>query len=513
MKLVSALLGMVLVCSACGANVVVDDGNAGGSGGDGGPGGAPTTPSSSTLSSTATVSTGTGIIPTDVLEQLEQIPGLDVEEWTSDYPGYRSFIGSFQQPADHGVPDGLQFEQRIRILHRDSASPTVLFSTGYGLVDYDYLSEPALLIDGNQIAVEHRFFVPSRPEPADWQLLTIEQSANDYHRLVSALKPVYGARWLSTGGSKGGMTSVYFRRFFPDDVDGTVAYVAPLSHGIDPRYVAFLDQVGDPACRDDLKDFQVDALSRRATLIDLVFQTGGNFGYWDEDAALDFAVEALRFLIWQYADASACDWIPDVDASDGEVFDYLQSYSPVEGSGDEILDYYEPYYFQAAIELGEPAADESYMASLLSVPVGLSAADFVQPGPTKDTTFRPAVMLDIQDWVTIAGSELLFINGQNDPWNAAAFHVSGELDTIELVAPLGNHGSGIYSLELQDQGIAENAVLRWAGLVDSPPPRPSPVHLELARLGRLADSLPPGKLRARFELSARALLGELRRGR
>ena len=41
------------------------------------------------------------------------------------------------------------------------------------------------------------------------------------------LRPIYGAAWISTGASKGGMTVMYHRRFYPADVDGTVAYVAP----------------------------------------------------------------------------------------------------------------------------------------------------------------------------------------------------------------------------------------------------------------------------------------------
>jgi hypothetical protein len=37
-------------------------------------------------------------------------------------------------------------------------------------------------------------------------------------------------KWVNTGASKGGMTSVYHRRFFPNDLDANVAYVAPLSY-------------------------------------------------------------------------------------------------------------------------------------------------------------------------------------------------------------------------------------------------------------------------------------------
>src|SRR5207248_666989 len=98
---------------------------------------------------------------------------------------------------------------------------------------------------------------------------TILQAATDHHRLVQALKPIYAGRWISTGASKGGMVSVYHRRFYPSDVAGTVAYVAP-NDVVDPvdGYSRFLDTVGsDPGCRAALKTAQQEALKRRSEIV------------------------------------------------------------------------------------------------------------------------------------------------------------------------------------------------------------------------------------------------------
>ncbi|NUO48984.1 MAG: hypothetical protein HOV80_09025, partial [Polyangiaceae bacterium] len=189
-----------------------------------------------------------------------------------------------------------------------------------------------------------------------------------------------------------------------------------------------------------------------------------------------------------------------------EVFGYLESYSSTTGTSDYILDFFEPYYFQAATQLGDPAIDESYLAPWLTVPLGLGAPDFVHPGPTKQMVFQPEVMPDIQNWVLGEGSQLLFVYGENDPWTAGAFEVSGFNETMKFTAPNGNHGSGIASLVGPEQNVATNAVLLWSGLIDSPPPAPSQVDLEIARLARLADSAPPGKVRARFESEIRELV-------
>ena len=45
-----------------------------------------------------------------------------------------------------------------------------------------------MLTNGNQLSMEYRYFSPSRPEPADWTKLNIEQAATDQHRITQALK-------------------------------------------------------------------------------------------------------------------------------------------------------------------------------------------------------------------------------------------------------------------------------------------------------------------------------------
>ncbi len=126
----------------------------------------------------------------------------------------------------------------------------VLQTSGYYVTPYPVMSEPTELLGANQVSVEQRYFPPSRPRPARWKHLTIRQAAADHHRIVSALEPICGQRWISTGASKGGMTSVYHRRFYTDDVDGTVVYVAPNDvRDRDDRYQAFIDRAGHDRTR------------------------------------------------------------------------------------------------------------------------------------------------------------------------------------------------------------------------------------------------------------------------
>src|SRR5215203_3998029 len=150
----------------------------------------------------------------DILEELRAMPGvLSVTEGTTLLDGYRFFVFEYEQPVDHQNPAGAKFTQRFSLLHRDYAAPVIAQNSGYNLSTAGRRSQPAIIVNGNQLSMEHRYFVPSRPEPADWSKLTIAQAAADQHRITQAFKArIYrDNKWLTTGASKGGMTSLFHR--------------------------------------------------------------------------------------------------------------------------------------------------------------------------------------------------------------------------------------------------------------------------------------------------------------
>src|SRR5690606_32693674 len=138
---------------------------------------------------------------TDIKERLLAIPGMSLIE-EKPYTGYRFFVLNYTQPVDHRRPSPGTFQQRITLLHKDVSRPTVFYTSGYSVSTTPRRSEPAQIVDGNQVSMEYRFFTPSRPEPADWSKLDIWQAASDQHRIFKALKKVYSKKWIATGGSK-----------------------------------------------------------------------------------------------------------------------------------------------------------------------------------------------------------------------------------------------------------------------------------------------------------------------
>jgi hypothetical protein len=87
---------------------------------------------------------------------------------------------------------------------------------------------------------------------------------------------VYQGKWLSTGISKGGQTTIFYRYFYPEDVDVSVPYVAPLNLALEEqRIYTFLDTVGDASCRNALLEVQKDVLKARDQVDALWFFMAG----------------------------------------------------------------------------------------------------------------------------------------------------------------------------------------------------------------------------------------------
>jgi len=433
-----------------------------------------------------------GCTATDLEGKLRCIPGLEVTPRTDlDIPGYQRFDLVLTQPIDHAHPEAGTFGQRAMLLHTSETAPMVLATGGYQLSTRQ--TEPTQLLAANQISYEHRFFAASRPEPADWSKLDIQQAAGDAHALAAALHWLYPGRWVNTGGSKGGMTSVYQRRFHPCDVDATVAYVAPTSLGtVDPSYVAFLDQVGGAdraACRADLVAFQRRLLEQRAELVPMI---EGTFTQIPVAEAFELAVIELNFAFWQYTSPDdpefGCTAVPGAAATRTEMLAFLDHHSPVEVlAGDVYLDFYHGYYHQAASQLGGPAPYEAPLADLLQWPGADVPATYLPAAEVQ--AFDTAAMPDVNTWVAREAAQMMFIYGSLDPWSSREFVPSAH-DSHVFVVEGGNHGSSIDQLSNADRNAAYGALARWlnAPVVGRPLRRATPASVPAADR---ADRRPP----------------------
>ena len=178
------------------------------------------------------------------LQQIKEISGIR-ELKVQPYTEYYEFW--YEQPIDHNNPSKGTFKQRVLLGHRDFNAPMVAILEGYGIYS-PAESELSKLFKTNQLTIEHRFFNNSKPEgETPWTDLTLKQAATDQHEIIQALRQkIYpNTKWISTGISKGGQTTVYHRYFYPEDVELSVPYVAPINlEKIDPRLEKFLSKLG-----------------------------------------------------------------------------------------------------------------------------------------------------------------------------------------------------------------------------------------------------------------------------
>ncbi|MFF5260424.1 S28 family serine protease [Actinomadura viridis] len=408
----------------------------------------------------------------DIAAELKAIPGMKVEEKTSTLPGHRWFWLTYRQPVDHRRPGGQWFEQRVMLQHKSEDRPMVLYTSGYNTPEVMFRSEPTALVDGNQISLEYRFFTPSRPEPADWTKDTIWQAATDEHRLIGALKKIYKGRWISTGGSKGGMTAVYHKRFYPDDVDGSVVYVAPndVDNDEDSRYDEFFATVGtDDTCRAHIKGLAREFLKRRPEMLKRFTAAAAENGWTfsilrTPDRAFENTVMDYEWAFWQYSLQSDCGTLPALDASDDDLYASLDAIAGLSFYTDQGLAPYIPYYYQAGTQLGWGTPQFTHLRPLLRHESSYQPRTYV-PREIAMRFDGGRAMRDIDRWVRNHGSRLMFLYGENDPWGSERFRLGrGSKDSAVYEAPGMNHsGRLIDKLPAEQRAKAIADLLRWAG--------------------------------------------------
>ena len=162
----------------------------------------------------------------------------------------------YKQLIDHNNPSKGTFSQKVELGYRNYDSPNVLVTEGYSFDDnnsaysssYAPQNELAHLLNGNYIYVEHRYFGDSQMyedfdyhQADDWEYLTTKQAADDLHSIVEDFKKVLTGKWLSSGASKGGMTTEMYAYYHPHDIDVYVPRVAPFANSFyDDRLYKFV---------------------------------------------------------------------------------------------------------------------------------------------------------------------------------------------------------------------------------------------------------------------------------
>ncbi|WP_101542940.1 S28 family serine protease [Bacteroides cutis] len=402
----------------------------------------------------------------NLLQKLNKVSAItEVKQLeTTVFP--EKYVTYFTQPLDHRHPEKGSFRQRIIVSHVGYDRPTVLVTEGYGAtyaLNPQYREELSKLLNANMIFVEYRYFLESTPDPKDWQYLTAENSADDLHAITTTFKNIYSGKWIATGISKGGQTTLLYRTFYPDDVDISVPYVAPLCYAAeDGRHEPFLRRVSTAEDRKKVKDFQLETLKRKATLLP-VFEKycqdkGYNFRVPIEEI-YDYSVLEYSFAFWQWG--TPISYIPPVTASDEKILAHLLSISEpsyfTSNSGETS------FFVQAARELGYYGYDIHPFKKYLSIKSSKGYLHrMMLPEELKDMSFDKTLSRKIKKYLKENDPKMIFIYGENDPWTAAGVTWLKEKKNIHVfIQPGGSHRARINTLPEAEKEQVITLIKEW----------------------------------------------------
>lgn len=444
----------------------------------------------------------------DQLRSLPNVESVEPIKEKSDFKGtvYKVYFKSQLDPAD--ISKGT-FRQKAFVGFAGYDKPNCLMTTGYSLSDKAALkrfseNEAAYILEGNLVAVEHRYFgdsVRTDKKREDggydgsyWEYLTTKNAAEDLHAIVRALKTMFKGKWVAQGASKGGLTANLFCYYHPEDVDVTMPYVAPLCNGqADPRLIEFVHtKAGDndirynmsgsaASYRELLTNIQLWYLEKRDEIYkdgltykeilnnlkspgegsqrieyDLVYELYvGNFpvGIWQYRDDKYFA-ELKKFYELPTDDDTAVDSSGKSQTKKDYIFAQLTALSS--GTPDEAT---LPYSFQSYLELGNYGLDYSYLREAVAQAQARgSKAKIVTPPGTEASlpqqgfydaeillfdNYTTAVHDNLTNWIKTTDEQVIMIYGNSDPWYAVRIP-DVERDNVHIfVHPANNHNSMI----------------------------------------------------------------------
>ncbi len=403
----------------------------------------------------------------DIETALFNLPDVSFKKIDSPDGFEAAYELKIRQPLDHKHPEKGHFYQRVFLTHKGFDRPTVICTEGYDRPT-NRVYELSRLLNANQLDVEHRYFGASIPEKLDYQYLNLEQATADLHHVNEIFRQIYKGKWVSTGISKGGQTTIYYRYFYPADVDVSVPYVAPLNLELEEKRIySFLDTVGSPECRAKIKAVQTRLLkNRQEALIKLHwFAKGANlkFNYLGFEQAFEYAVLEYEFSFWQAG--HDCAKIPGDKMPLDSTLTHFLSVSGLDFFGDEVIAGYASHYYQAGDEMGYYSyKTDDFKGLLKALPMKPNPSAVFMPGK-QPTSFDGDLPKRVAKWIDEYGHNFIYINGDSDTWSATAVRPSGKTNAVFFFMPKIDHSRArIKNMTKAEREKLVGTLEKWLGM-------------------------------------------------
>ncbi|HEY2722817.1 MAG TPA: S28 family serine protease [Chitinophagaceae bacterium] len=358
-----------------------------------------------------------------------------------NYSPYRiEYLIAIRQPLDHNDTTKGFFYQQLRLAHRDFSKPMIMETEGYNGRDPN--SELQKILGANDMDIEFRYFNKSRPDSLQWQYLTFEQAAGDLHHINQVFHALYHSKWITTGISRGGETTLIYRYFFPNDVDASVPYVAPMPNDIeDKRIYAFLDTAGGPACVKKIRNVQIFLLQHEQEALQKIpvaekslhYSSVGGVGQ-----AFEYTVMEYPFSFWQISTLTEND-IPtnnNLDSILEHIYKVFGSY--ISTFSDEESEMFIPHSYMT-YQTGYYKYNIAPFAKYLHYLKGANPTAAYLPPEIPRKSYDPEFAKKINEWLAKNGNSILYIYGGRDTWTACEAGFTNAVNAKRFVIPGANH--------------------------------------------------------------------------
>ncbi|MBS1933919.1 MAG: hypothetical protein JST96_07955 [Bacteroidetes bacterium] len=372
---------------------------------------------------------------------LHTLKDIRVISKTVNYEPYSlEYSLAIRQPIDHSDTTKGFFYQQFRLLHRGFSKPMVMETEGYD--GREPHSELQKILDANDIDVEFRYFNQSKPNPLDWRYANFEQAVADLHHINQVFHALYHSKWISTGISRGGETTITYRYFYPDDVDASVPYVAPMPNDIeDKRIYAFLDTAGGAACAKKIRNVQTFLLQHEQEALakipvpekSLHYTFVGGVGQ-----AYEYMVMEYPFSFWQISMLTEKD-IPtnnNLDSCLAHIYKIFGSY--ISTFADEENERFIPHSYMT-YQTGYYKYNIAPFKNYLHYLTGANPTAAPLPPSIARMPYDPDFEKKINAWIAKSGNNILYIYGGRDTWSACKAEFGNGVNAQRFIIPGMNH--------------------------------------------------------------------------
>ena len=396
-----------------------------------------------------------------IKERLEAIKSIENVKSLGNSKSFKNIYRfSFKQYIDHNNKELGTFDQHVEFGFNGFDVPNVYVTSGYMISENNsYYStnenEIAFLLNCNYVFVEHRYFDDSLPnainydDNTSWKYLSTEQAAHDAHEIVTQLKRALDGKWVSTGISKGGMTTELYAYYHPGDMDLYVPYVAPFCNSFsDKRMIQFLnEEVGNiqygeekaKEMRDNILAFQVKMIQYRDTFASRFYEEGlaanaKYSSYATQDNLYESAVLEFGIGFWQYYQSystvkSCLNMKENTSANIAKKKEAFYScFTNIISPSDLGIDNdFTPYYIQAYQELVNYGYDFSYLRNALPEGTTLTVTEqeesdlmwkLVLSENELALGHKELIGPKINNMLATTNDQFIILYGNSDPWYA-----------------------------------------------------------------------------------------------